>query len=131
MPDDEQPRDIGAIHIRVNAMNLLPGLIARRNLLSARQLQNRIASADRPRREHPIHIPVGVGLRRRRKQQEILAFRHMQFRIRNGTCHTAFSQREENASAEQLARPMRAYSITLARISASGTKHSSYFPKMR
>ena len=91
MPDDEQPRDIGAIHIRVDAMDLLPGLIAGRNLLAALQLQNRIAAADRPRREHPIHIPVGVGLRRGRKEQEVLTFRHMQFWIRNDTCHTVLT----------------------------------------
>ena len=131
MADDEQPRDIGAVHVGVDAMDLLPGLIARRNLRSARQLQYRAAPADRPRREHPIHIPVGVGLRRRRKQQEVFAFRHMQFWIRNDTCHTALTLREQNASSEHLAKPILAYSITLARISASGTKHSSYFPKMR
>jgi hypothetical protein len=91
LADDEQPRDIGAIHVCVNAMGLVPGLIAGRNLLSALQLQNRIASADRPRRKHPIHISVGVGLRRWRKQQEVFALRHMQFWIRNGNCHTALT----------------------------------------
>ncbi len=91
LPDDEQPRDVGAIDIRVDAMHLLAGLIARRNLPAACQLQNRLAAADRSRREHPIHIPVGVGLRRRRKQQKVLTRRDVQFWIRDGSCHAMLS----------------------------------------
>ena len=39
--DDKQACDVGTVHIRINAVQPLPGLIARRNLLATLQLQNR------------------------------------------------------------------------------------------
>lgn len=94
-------------------MRRLIGLVLRRYFQAPLELQNRIATVDRPRREHAINIAVRVGLRCRREQQKIFARGYLEFRGRYRIAiHTI-------------------YSITRARISASGTKHSSYFPKIR